>query len=205
MSEKKQTPENQPQNSGDKKQRRRGGSQPGALAHNKTGSPYLTAMEHAEPGDNARYIRYALASWDLPPIDISDPEQVKNRILEYFRFCADNDRKPQIIGMANWLGVHRDTLNEWKRGIVRSGSHSDIIQKAMALLEEQWIEYMQNGKINPAAGIFLAKNWYGYKDTQDVVVTPQAPYESGSPEDVAKKYVEGMVGYETVDGDGTVE
>ena len=204
MSEKKQTPENQPQKSGDKKQRRRGGSQPGALAHNKKG-PYLAAMEDVQPGDNARYIRYALASWDLPPIDISDPEQVQARILQYFQFCADNDRKPQIIGMANWLGVSRATINEWKKGNVRSGTHFDIIQKAVSLLEEQWIEYMQNGKINPAAGIFLAKNWYGYKDTQDVVVTPQAPYESGSPEDVAKKYVEGMVGYETVDGDGTVE
>lgn len=187
------------------KKRKRGGSQPGALAHNKKGSPLLTAMQDAEPGDNARFLRLALASWDLPPIDISDPKQVEQRILEYFQFCAENDRKPQIIGMANWLGVRRSTLNEWKRGNLRSDTHMDIVQKAVSLLEEQWVEYMQSGKVNPAAGIFLAKNWYGYKDTQDVVVTPSAPYEEGSPEDVAKKYVEGMVGYETVEGDGKIE
>ena len=39
--------------------------------------------EHAEPGDNSRFLRFALASWDLPPIDISDPKQVEQRIKEY--------------------------------------------------------------------------------------------------------------------------
>ena len=186
------------------KKRKRGGSQPGALAHNKKG-PYLAAMEDVQPGDNSRFIRFALASWDLPPIDLNDPQQVEDRIKLYFQHCVENDRKPTMVGMANWLGIHRVTLNEWKRGVVRSDTHGNIIQKAMSLLEEQWVDYMQNGKVNPAAGIFLAKNWYGYRDVQDVVVTPQAPYEEGSPEDVAKKYLDGMVGYETVEGDGSVE
>lgn len=179
------------------------GSKKGDPGHNPKG--VMATMDNVQPGDNARFIRFALASWDLPPIDISDPKQVEDRILLYFKHCAENDRKPQIIGMANWLGVGRSTLDDWKRGRVRSGAHSDVIQKAVSLLEEQWIDYMQSGKVNPAAGIFLAKNWYGYKDTQDVVVTPSAPYEEGNPEDVAKKYVEGMVGYETVEGDGSIE
>lgn len=34
---------------------------------------------------------------------------------------------------------------------------------------------MQNGKVNPASGIFLGKNMFGYKDVQDVVVTPNNP------------------------------
>lgn len=181
------------------------GTKPGSPGHNKTGIGLPNTIEPGKPGDNARFIRYALASWDLPPIDISDPEQVKNRILEYFNFCADNDRKPTMIGMANWLGVDRDTLNNWKRGVVRSSTHFGIVNKALALLEEQWVDYMQSGKVNPAAGIFLAKNWYGYRDVQDVVVTPSAPYESGSAEDVAKQYIDGMVGYETVDSDGSVD
>lgn len=188
----------------DGQQKRRGrGSRKGDPGHNPQG--IMATMNDVQPGDNARFLRFALASWDLPPVDISDPEQVKERILMYFKHCAENDRKPQIIGMANWLGIHRATLNEWKKGNLRSDTHHDLIQKAVSLLEEQWVDYMQSGKVNPAAGIFLAKNWYGYKDTQDVVVTPSAPYEEGNPEDVAKKYVEGMVGYETVEGDGSVE
>lgn len=131
--------------------------------------------ENAEPGDNSRYLRYALASWDLPPIDISDPKQVEKRIAEYFTFCIDNDRKPNMIGMANWLGVDRRTVNTWKTGQYRSETHSAVIKKAVDILEELWVDYMQNGKVNPASGIFLGKNMFGYKDTQDVVVTPNNP------------------------------
>lgn len=131
--------------------------------------------ENAEPGDNSRYLRYAMASWDLPPIDISDPKQVEQRIWDYFEFCADNDRKPNMIGMANWLGVDRATVNSWKTGEYRASTHLPVVKKAVELLEELWVDYMQNGKINPASGIFLGKNMFGYKDTQDVVVTPNNP------------------------------
>lgn len=31
---------------------------------------------------------------------------------------------------------------------------------------------MQNGKINPVAGIFLGKNNYGYQDKTEYVITP---------------------------------
>ena len=47
---------------------------------------------------------------------------------------------------------------------------------------------MQNGKVNPASGIFLGKNMFGYKDTQDVVVTPQTPLgDYQSPEELQKR------------------
>ena len=146
----------------------------------------------AEPGENARFIRFALASWNLPPIDISDPEQVKERIVLYFQHCADNDRKPQIVGMCNWLGISRDTLNTWKNGEYRSGTHSDLIKKAYAMIEEMWADYMQNGKINPASGIFLAKNWFGYKDVADVVVTPNNPMQDLDAETARKRLVDAI-------------
>lgn len=145
-----------------------------------------------QPGENSQFVRHALASWNLPPIDISDPEQVNQRLGEYFQYCAENDRKPQVVGMCNWLGISKDTLNSWKRGEYRSETHSDLIRKAYDMLEEIWIDYMQNGKINPATGIFLAKNYWGYRDVADVVVTPNNPYQGASEEDLKQKYLEDM-------------
>lgn len=139
-----------------------------------------------KPGDNARFVRWALASWNLPPIDISDPEQVQERIGMYFKFCSENDRRPQIVGMCNWLGISRDTLNKWVNGEVRSATHTDIIKKAYAFMEEMWTDYMTYGKISPPTAIFLAKNWYGYKDVADVVVTPNNPMQ-GLDADSARK------------------
>lgn len=149
--------------------------------------------ENTEPGDNSRFIREARIAFDggmdrkpLPPIDISDPEQVRQRISDYLDFCEINDKKPSVIAMANWIGVSRETLNTWKRGEYRSDTHSDTIKKAMLMMEEIWYDMMQNGKINPASGIFLAKNIFGYKDVADVVVTPNNPMQ-GLDADTARK------------------
>lgn len=146
--------------------------------------------EHTEPGDNARYLRYAMASLSLPPIDISDPKQVEQRISDYFDFCVQNDRKPNMVGMANWLGVSRETLNMWKRGEYRGSTHHDVIKRAVGMLEELWVDYMQNGKANPASLIFLGKNMFGYKDTQDVIVTPNNPLGAENSAEEAQKRLE---------------
>ncbi len=146
--------------------------------------------EHVEPGDNARYLRFARVAFDLPPIDISDPAQVENRINQYFDFCEANDRKPNMIGLSNWLGVDSTTLNSWKRGEYRTTTHSPLIQKAVRILEEMWVDYLQNGKVNPASGIFLGKNLFGYKDSQDVVITPNNPITDADAEQIAAKYQE---------------
>ena len=149
--------------------------------------------ENAEPGDNSRFLRHALVSWDLPPIDISDPKQVENRIIEYFTYCAENDRKPNKIGMANWLGVDATTVNSWEREEYRALTHSPLIKKATSILHELWADYMQSGKVNPASGIFLGKNMFGYKDTQDVVVTPNRPMGEEPDAATLSKRIEGSV------------
>jgi len=148
--------------------------------------------ELVKPGDNSRFIRYAMASWNLPPIDISDPEQVRERINMYFNHCAENDRRPQVVGMCNWLGISRQTLNEWKNGEVRSATHGDIIKKAYGMLEEMWVDYMQNGKISPPTAIFLAKNFFNYKDVADVVVTPNNPLQDLDADQARKRLVESI-------------
>lgn len=149
--------------------------------------------ENVKPGDNSRYLRYALVSWDLPPIDISDAEQVRSRIEEYFQFCIDNDRKPNMIGMANWIGVDRATVNSWKTGEYRSSTHLPVIKKAVDILEELWVDYMQNGKVNPASGIFLGKNMFGYKDVQDVTLTPGSPLGDAPDQKQLEERIEGSV------------
>ena len=126
-------------------------------------------------GDNSKYLRHAKASWNLPPIDISDPKQVEDRLEWYFNHCAEDDMKPTVNGMCNALGVHRDTVCNWKNGDVRASTHAPIIHKAYRLLEEMWENYMLNGKVNPVSGIFLGKVMFGYRDQQEIVVEAKNP------------------------------
>lgn len=145
-----------------------------------------------QPGDNSRFVRHALASWNLPPIDISDEKQVSDRIEMYFKYCVENDRRPQVVGMANWLGISRQALNEWKNGEVRSATHGDIVKRAYGVMEEMWTDYMLYGKVSPPTGIFLSKNWFNYKDVADVVVTPNNPVQGMDAETARQRLTEAV-------------
>lgn len=145
--------------------------------------------ENTKPGDNSRYLRHAMVSWNLPPIDISDPKQVEQRILEYFTYCEENDRKPNIKGLGNWLGVSSETVMNWRKGIYREDTHLGLIKKAVDMLEELWWDYGQNGKTNPASWIFIGKNAFGMKDQQDITIRPDSPYgEQKTVEQIQMEY-----------------
>ena len=143
--------------------------------------------ENAQPGDNARYLKNALVSLDLPPIDVSDPKQVENRIKQYFDWCIQNDEKPKVTGMANWIGVHRDTINTWLRGEVRGKTHADIIKKFYGIMEELWENYMLEGTVNTVSGIFLGKVMFGYRETSEVVLTPNTPLQNIDTDESRKR------------------
>ena len=64
-----------------------------------------------EKGDVGRYLRHALDGFNLPPIDISDIEQVKGRCEWYFNHCIEDDVRPTVTGLSNALGITRQTFN----------------------------------------------------------------------------------------------
>lgn len=147
--------------------------------------------EHIDPGDNSKYVRHALTTLNMPPIDISDGKQVEERILWYFRHTMENDMKPTVMGLCNALGISRNTLRLWYHGEFRETSHTPIVRKAYALLEELWEDYMLNSKINPVSGIFLGKNNFGYRDQQEVVLTPnQNKIDPANVAAIEEKYAE---------------
>ena len=157
----------------------------------KRGANWMRELsdDSGSPGDNSRFVRHAFVAWNLPPIDISDPHQVEERIGCYFQHCIDNDRRPGVIGMCNWLGISRQTLNEWENGVTRSATHGDIIKKAKCICEEIWADLMMSNKLNPGAGCFMGKNWFNYSDTQQIVVTPNNPYQAASDDELKDKYL----------------
>jgi hypothetical protein len=163
-------------------------------------------QEFIEPGDNRKYITFALESRRLPKVNFDNLDEVQERINWYFMRCAEQDMKPGVVGLANALGVDRTTLWLWKTGERRESNveFTKIIRQAYGTLEEMWESYMQNGKISPPNGIFLGKNHFGYKDVQDVVVKATDPYADGNPEDVRNKYLDG-VPTDTIPTDGKIE
>ena len=162
------------------------------------GSKALTgAALDLEPGDNTKYMTVGMQLFNLPAIDLKDPEQVIDRLNEFFRIHAEADMKPTVSGMGMALGLDRRRLWEIKTGNFGTQKSleelptltKDSIKKGYEYMEILWENYMQNGKINPVSGIFLGKNNFGYQDKTEYVVTPNTNSDSDySTEDIRKRY-----------------
>ena len=157
------------------------------------------------PGDNTKYVMLGAKLFNLPPIDLRDPVQVKDRLNEFFMIHAEADMKPTVSGMGMALGLDRRRLWEIKTGNYGTQKAlaelptltKDSIKRAYEYMEILWENYMQNGKINPVSGIFLGKNNFGYTDKQDIVVTPKTHDDSDySVEDIKRRYI---ANYEAVE------
>ena len=147
-----------------------------------------------EPGDNTKYLMLGMKLFNLPSIDLHNPQQVNDRLNEFFKIHADADMKPTVSGMGMALGLDRRRLWEIKTGNSKAlnlpTTTSDLIKRAYEYMEILWENYMQNGKINPVSGIFLGKNNFGYQDKTEYVVTPNVNNDSDySADDIRKRYL----------------
>ena len=159
----------------------------------KPQKPSLAVVDLPD-GDNNKFTTFALEIMKLSDIDIKDPEQIRSRIVEYFQLCADHDMKPAVAALALALGIDRRRLWEINADQAKQLSLpqecKDLIKMAYASLEVLWEGYMTSGKINPVSGIFLGKNNFGYRDTQEYVVTPNAVTQDTPVEVIEAKYDE---------------
>lgn len=148
-----------------------------------------------EPGDNQKYIGVSMRLFNLPKIDLKDPEQVQARLTEYFQIQFDADLKPTVAGMAMALGMDRRRLWEIRADVANRNQElptlsRDSIKRAYDFMENLWENYMQNGKINPVSGIFLGKNNFGYQDKTEYVVTPNVNNDPDyNADDIKKRYL----------------
>lgn len=153
-----------------------------------------------EAGDNTKFLTVNMALMDMPDIDMEDVEAVQNRLMEYFDLYAQADMKPTVAGMAIALnGMSRQTLTAIAHDRVTGSAGyktalppkvAATIKKAYFLLENLWETYMNSGKVNPVAGIFLGKNNYGYQDKTEYVVTPNVQQDNDyDPDSIRQRYL----------------
>ena len=153
---------------------------------------------------NQKMIRLTLHSETLPKIDTSDPAQVQQRVSEYLDFCMENNQLPSIVHVANWIGIHRSTLNDWKNGTPQRKEHQKIIQGFYNVCEEILVSRMMDNKVSAPVGIFMLKNWFGYSERVDIGLGAKQDPLAGLPEEEKKKRLLDMIpfGGDEIDGDG---
>lgn len=154
-----------------------------------------------EEGDNAKFLSLNMELFNMPNIDLQKVEEVEQRLSDYFGVYARYDTKPTVAGMAVALNGHS---RQWLWSLVTGNPYTgrgnkvenlppevtNVIKKAYNLLEMLWENYMQNGKVNPVAGIFLGKNNYGYQDKTEYVLTPNQQSDNDyDADEIRERYI----------------
>ena len=94
------------------------------------GNNFLTdAALKVEDGDNTKYLMANVELMNMPDIDIKNPEEVRQRINDYFKLYASYDMKPTVAGLGMALGMDRRRLWEIKTGALVGGVQTCVITK----------------------------------------------------------------------------
>lgn len=111
---------------------------------------------------------------------VRSDEELCERLNWFFSECARTQQIPNIEKLANALGYHRNTLHTWETGQNPGFSPvtKEIISQAKQILASIDAELATEGKTQPVVYMFRAKNFYGMRDQQDVVVTPNMGQQS---------------------------
>lgn len=105
---------------------------------------------------------------------VRSDEELCERLNWFFSECARTQQIPNVEKMANALGYHRNTLFAWESGTLPGFSPitAEIVKQAKQILASIDAELAQEGRSQPVVYMFRAKNFYGMKDQQDFVLTP---------------------------------
>lgn len=131
-----------------------------------------------QTGLESQSIDFLMELSSFASIDLSDPEAVRRRYIDYLSLCKRYQTKPLISGFCRVMGVSRQELIEWSAG-KRTGLGDKLspesaceIKNFLEDFEVSWeFAFQNNGYRNPVTGIFLAKNNFGYKDTSETIVS----------------------------------
>lgn len=122
---------------------------------------------------------------------VRSDDELCDRLNWFFSVCAETQQIPNVEKMANAVGFHRNTLQSWEAGTKPgfSPATGKIISQAKQILASIDAELATEGKTQPVVYMFRAKNFYGMRDQQDVVVTPNMGQQS-DPSVIEAKYEE---------------
>ena len=131
-------------------------------------------------------------------------EECAQRLNDYFKQCNDEGQLPTIEDMALALGTTRTSLWEWENNRKCGSVRADMIKQAKQIVAGIDAKMAAEGKIPQVVYIFRAKNFYGMKDQQDVIVTPKTDPLGArrSGEELTQKYIDSVKGIEQKDAEG---
>ena len=131
----------------------------------------------------------------IPRKPPKDNKELSDRLDDYFAQCIESGQIPTVEDMALALGITRMGLWQWENG--RDRERSKMIQRAKEVLAAIDAKLVSENKIPQVTYIFRAKNYFGMRDQQELVMGPHVdpPGDEIDIERLKQKYLD--AGYDS--------
>lgn len=111
------------------------------------------------------------------PLKYRNAQELEDEINNYFKMCQHERQIPGICGLANYLGLSRNTLLRYEKDSEKE-DYNEVIERARTTIEavNEQILYSKNN----SGAIFIMKNNFGYnaeQKTHNVNENVDIPYE----------------------------
>lgn len=169
----------------------------------KRGSKSASTELHCKaPADVLGGIISDIGHWFGSP-KVKDDEDCRQRLIAFFEYYAHTGGIPTVEKLSLALGATPQTLWDWEVRRTKGGERSEMIKAAKIYLSAIDADLALLGYIDKVVYIFRAKNYYGMKDTQDIVVQARDPLGEGtSREELERRLLENTAEI-TVEADST--
>ena len=147
--------------------------------------------DESKRGFIEKTVRNVLVFHEIGKNPVKTVDELCDRLNLFFNLCADTQQIPTYEKMCIALGKSRKTIYDWetaKTNGVGLGTQ-EIILRAKDMLATMDADLLLEGKVNPVAYIFRAKNFYGMKDKVDYNIETEGGVKAEqSVESLAKRY-----------------
>lgn len=164
----------------------RGGYRPGSEKY----LPNIQMCELEQDDEKREFMAKALNNsfmfWKVGLVPVKSEDELAERLEYFFQSCIDTKQLPTVEKMCLCIGYTPGEVRNWLNGApykwVTETSRT-MLKKAKNAIASFDAELAQEGKIQPVVYMFRAKNYYGMKDQQEVIVTPNTD-QTYSPEEL---------------------
>lgn len=124
-------------------------------------------------------------------VSLEDIDGVKARTIVYLRACEQTGTFPSSLGLARSLGYSDRALRNW-RNFKPDTETAQWLEMFNELCADILNQSALKNNANSIVSIFLNKAMYGFRETNELVLTPSTPnYEEAaySAEEIRKRYI----------------
>lgn len=159
--------------------------------HPETNLPtYQDAVKEIPQEYNARVVSFIREITPKEPLDRQNVAEMRRRFDRYLELCAEWGMKVGNLAAYTAIGISKDLAYDWLQHPASNPERAAFIKSVQTICAMYRESLMQDGKINPVTGIFWQKNYDGFQDQKETVVTARVEQNTKSAEELQAKYLE---------------